>query len=479
MNFEGKRLVKTGENTAGYPEYVFRELTPEEEAKKQSSIRKVLVKIGVISGVREDQEDVTDDEVDLSRRSFLKKSAVGMAGIAIGGVLISEGLKDSSEDRDTTKEFKESDPEEKESVSENSERFEAEKLGYKALMLLRKDEVLFVDENNTPVGKPVKLQDFVVYREPTADVPQNQIREDGTVAYNLSPGKMNEVGIPEGGIAGEWLDYVRETVQKSYPNQVIAETFHSVTDFEAALNEDDEPDLIRDINSGKIVTRADIVAYFAKKEVVGAEEYSRARYVKEMVKFSNDIPKCATDEFKRLLPGLCAQESKFNAGVTSSATAIGIMQIIPDTWEQYQGSRDGSRSLSEQLVVAGNLISGMYFRLQELIGEDILRILREQYNSEEDFQKDFLVPATINSYNAGEFRVADGVKSFVRRYSLRELPSGKDLYLAVADHARKSNESELLSRYGNDSREYVTKVYANADVMEEMGLLKANNEEFV
>lgn len=451
-------------------DYDFQEPTPDVKLAIREALKGVIKRNPDTTVVLK-KKDLTVP-VDLSRRSFLIKGALGVAGITVGGTLINEGLKNilldyGLEDDD----FKESENEKVESIPGSSERFEAEMLGYKALMNLRKDEVLFVDENNIPVGEPVRFEDFVVDR--------SLVRRDGAGDYLLTPGRMNLVGIPEGGIAGEWLDYVREKVQEKYPNQKITSTLHNVTDFEAALKEEDEPELVEDIKSGKIVTRADIVAHFAKKKVIGAEQYNRAQYVKELVKFRDDVPDCVQNEFKRLLPGLCAQESKFNAGVKSEAVAIGVMQIIPGTWNKYGGDGEGSMSLSKQLEVAGNLMSGMYTKVQDLIGEDTLNIFREKFNTEEDFQKDFLCPVTINSYNAGEARVADAVNHFAKNFSREQIPSGKDLYLAVADHASKSNESDLLRGYKRHSREYVTKVYANADVLEEMGLLNEEEKEIV
>jgi len=54
-NNDPRQMIEVGRNEAGYPEYEFRELSPEEENDRQLGIRKVLAEIGVID---DDQENV-------------------------------------------------------------------------------------------------------------------------------------------------------------------------------------------------------------------------------------------------------------------------------------------------------------------------------------------------------------------------------------------------------------------------------------
>jgi len=55
LNGDPRQMIEVVRNKAGYPEYEFRELSPEEENNRQLGIRQVLTEIGVIGN---DQENV-------------------------------------------------------------------------------------------------------------------------------------------------------------------------------------------------------------------------------------------------------------------------------------------------------------------------------------------------------------------------------------------------------------------------------------
>lgn len=83
---------------------------------------------------------------------------------------------------------------------------------------------------------------------------------------------------------------------------------------------------------------------------------------------------------------------------------------------------------------------------------------------EETIQKDILVPLTINAYNAGAGLIGEAVKRYVETHTIDRKLSGKDIFLAVADFAQQ-NEEGVLSRYANEAREYVPRIYANSNLI--------------
>jgi hypothetical protein len=112
-----------------------------------------------------------------------------------------------------------------------------------------------------------------------------------------------------------------------------------MADFLSSYKRVDEPELSAAIARGEIQSYKDIIAYFADKPVVGAEEYTRLEYVRENMEFDDNLPPVIVKELQRIVPGLCAQESKFNNGLTSAAGAKGIFHLCPRRGKVTGGSR--------------------------------------------------------------------------------------------------------------------------------------------
>lgn len=395
--------------------------------------------------------------------------------------------EEKEEDGDLLSESIEHDP--------DSLRFYAEVEGDKAFVSLRKDEVLFVDENSLPVGRPVRFEEFTIDRPATSSTPKNQIKEDGTVSYNLSAGNMNEIGVPEGGPAGEWLDYVKDKIQTQFPDRKVIKGRNIVLDYLTAYNEKDEPDLIKDIESGKRQTYIDLVQYFANKDVLGAEHLKRIEYARQMILFRSvddvsrnrpAVPQIVQDELRRLIIGLFAKESKYNAGLVSKSGAAGLAQIKPKIWWEYtngkvfatveemesewQRVKDSvvvSLSMIDQIKVVGELTSDNYHYIRHFAGEEAVDTLRNKFSSDESFWKDLVVPLILNAYNAGGPLMGKIVKEFVQNYASEEMYSGKDLFLQIVDFARAHN-GPGFAEFADDARGYVPPIYAQTEVLEGM-----------
>lgn len=408
--------------------------------------------------------DVSQEEdiVDHGRRIFLIKAGAATAVTAAGVAGVSR-LFDEPAVEDAPR------VEEKEVVPKIDDDFEKEVTGYTAQLFLAKDEVLFVDESNVPIGEPLSLG--TVYSErrpPNENTKPEQIGEDGMRAYAVRSGETNQLGLPIDGIAPEWQAKAKAEVQARHPDQLIDRMLHVHKDFNKAVTETDEPELVAGITRGEINRPIDIVQYFADKPVRGAEYLSRREYVSEAVVFKDVVPTTVQREFCRLLPGLCAQESKFNAGLESSVGALGIFQIMPYVWKFYDGEVGGHTSLKQQAEIVGSYLSDLYCQVKPLIGEDLFAQIQDMYDSKEAFQTQFLVPVILNAYNAGIGRLAEAVKLYFEKTSTEQQSNGSGLFLAIADFAEDSKDGQYLMKYCEHSREYVPKIYAQVAALEEV-----------
>lgn len=352
-------------------------------------------------------------------------------------------------------------------VSAN-ERFKSATAGYAAYATLRKDEVLFLNEHNEPVGTPQRFTDFV-------DTKPNFSGE-----YLYTPGSVDETGILTEVPTREWREYVKKQLQAEYPDQTITHDLNTIHFFREAYELGD-PQLRQKISSGEIATRDQVYEYRIQQSFPGANGQNRVEYLQHNVIFRNAVeevpgvpgaekvavPPLVQAELRRLLPGLFAQESGFRAdAVNDTSNATGTGQFMPETWERYTGTDVVSMDYVDQVAVLGPMISDVYDRVLDKIGEDALAKLRSLFSTEEAFLESVIIPATISGFHTGPDRIAEAVRSYTDSVQIDDMPVGKDLFLAIATHGALSNEG-LLSGFREESMEYVTQVYALADVLEE------------
>lgn len=393
-------------------------------------------------------------EKGMGRRSFLKGVATTAEGIAMYHFLNDIDAVDLSDTEPTHPESRE--------INSESKHFEAEIQGYKAMALLAKDEIVFVDEHKMPVGSPVKFEDFV----------DKKYDEDGKLVmeqYKFSPWKIkNDIGIPDEkfGLVTEWIEYVQKIVQAQNPDRKISGNLHVYQDIQNAYNQTDEPELIALIKEGKITRYIDVVNYFSEKPVVGAPHMSRIEYVQEKIAFKPYVPTVVQEECRRLIPGLCSEESRFNADLVSEKGARSVFQIKPGTWADYNTNTSEMNSLMRQTEVAGDLLSDIckWIMGGVLISEKKMTTILNKFDTEEDFYRDFLVPVMINTYNTGIGTATDWINAYIDSVPESKMPRGKDLFLEMAEFGAKDSSVE---NYGEEARKYVTKIYAQAEVLAE------------
>ena len=139
---------------------------------------------------------------------------------------------------------------------------------------------------------------------------------------------------------------------------------------------------------------------------------------------------------------------------------------MPWVWEKYGKSEDDIKSLKTQVDVAGKLFSDIYSEFLHHSDEDSLLQARSQFDDQDSFLRDFVVPALINSYNAGSARMGDAVNAYFSSSSRSRSLTGKDIFQEMIEFA-KSDNSGRLDAYREDAREYVPRVYAHAIAIHE------------
>ncbi|HEY0964537.1 MAG TPA: transglycosylase SLT domain-containing protein [Candidatus Paceibacterota bacterium] len=408
------------------------------------------------------REDDEEEEPDKGRRGFLAGLGALGATAALGAVAAENTKKSSSlpekaqvthaEEIDRTRE---------------APFFDEEVEGYEKFAELKYNEVLFVDERNRLIGGPIELEDFVIMRQ----------EDNGeTKPYLVSPGPTDELGIlTGGGIAGEWLAEMRIKLKEKYPHINVdlktgkPRVLSINGKFHSSLYNSGDPEIVAAIADGQIKSYIDIVNHYALRKTPETDGLTVREYIEENIAFKPNVPPAVAEELRRLIPGLCAQESNFNNESVSRSGARGMFQFMPATWGDYAPEGEtiekGVASLARQVENAGAFFSDLYLQVQHHAGEATIEKLRTLYG-EEVLQRDILVPLIINAYNAGGALMGEALRMYVERNDIaHRMPPAKDLFISIANFARDSEEGKYLSRYGDEARQYVTRIYANANVL--------------
>lgn len=262
---------------------------------------------------------------------------------------------------------------------------------------------------------------------------------------------------------GSDLDYqpdipaVREPVKDEVP---LPATFaHEVETYKALFSE----------------SQVQAIKHFADKQVRGVEQLTRQQYVQEMMQFTEwdeekktGVPPAVVDEFRRVMPGWCSEESKFRARPRSYRGALGIFQIMPDNWKRYGGRPGKHISLRESVAVFGKIVSAFYTYVVREIGAEKLALLQSKFPDEETFQRQLLAPLVMGAYQTGTGRIGEAVRLYLAETDTEDMPTGRDLYTAISNFAKQSKRGKYLSGYKEDSQSYVPKIYAQAELLREV-----------
>ena len=401
--------------------------------------------------------DSESAESGVSRRDFLRFGVGAAAGFALGRGVFRSPEESPREDR----EVEEPQPEDRYEAPMSAEAFTKELVLWAAQYQLAYDEIQFYDVEGNLVGEPIKFQDVIVDR-----TRENAKGETEIFKYRLTPGPVNSNGMVESGIAREWSEYMRTVVATQYPEVTLDDRFLHVTgDFSAAYEREENEDLRNEIDKGNIRHYYELVGFFADQPAYPGSNLSRQAYLQQEIQFDENIPSVVQAELRHLVVGLAGLESKFEPHLTNGRSgATGILQFLPNTWQDYNDDPEAIHDFVAQVDAAGKHLSMVYREVVRNMGSELFREVRAHFDNDEAFARDFLVPMTINGYKAGHNRVGRGIVQALQQIDLAEIPPGKDLFIELADHMRASTESSL-AEYGPLSRAYVPQVYAQTLVL--------------
>ena len=276
---------------------------------------------------------------------------------------------------------------------------------------------------------------------------------------------------------------------------------HNTKEFEAALKNSTEPELIESIQDAAaggngVDSVVDIVRYFGmndEKKVRGDQEgRTRSEYLQQEITFHNKVPLTVQDELRRLIVGLASQESRFNAGLSkNTATAEGILQLVDAVRKENGYDPEQKLSFVQEVDVAGKHFSNIFTRVKYWMKNErvekkdgtketirrpetyqtLRSLFPEGRSGDELWQKYFLTPCMINAYNTGSRTIGTCLHEFVAAHSIQELQEmagespGYDLFTKFTYFARESGASSSSRNYGRDAATYFVSIAAAAEVV--------------
>jgi len=373
-----------------------------------------------------------DTEMVMTRREMLEKGAKIAGGAFVAGTAAGIGIDTLM--RDTPNDTVES---ELEHLPDKGELFARVREGYrKAYTTLDGRHVQFIDDDGDPVDKPVAMEPY----------------------KGISPGTFDANGVLIGQLNQAWLDQHRRDICEKHPNVTldIREGEPRFWNFAG---------LLRDANAAEPELHAqslkDIAIYNAKKPVVGIKEtISRLEYIKKYAASHIELSPLMASELSSLAPALAAQESQYNQN-SDSGKAKGILQFRDAEWSSLGYSEDSKKYLTKQTEAMSRLLQGKFAYLNEHLKTEFNIIESRYFSTRAEFEKYFLMPVLINSYNSGEGNLTNVVKWFTERFGdkeslMRSLRSttddlGYDVYTIMSRMGRKEHASPS---YGRDSSQY-------------------------
>jgi hypothetical protein len=201
-------------------------------------------------------------------------------------------------------------------------------------------------------------------------------------------------------------------------------------------------------------------------------------YVREEVMAESPLSPSIQKELEFLMPGLAGQESRYNMQAVSSANAMGVFQFLPSTWQARGNDPEKILVFREQTRAAAAYMAYIHDFLWDRRAEEFDYIRDEFFDGDQAaFEKYFLVPCIVNSYNTGVGRMSAVVdwfsdlpvgteEGFAEEYGYYD-EYGYDLYYIMTKRAAEEDEVYLLDAYGPDSSQYFERIYMMSTLLEE------------
>ncbi len=342
------------------------------------------------------------------------------------------------------------------------EHFAKEQFTYTTLYRdLTNKQVMFVDERGLIIGSPVNIEPII------------NVGALGAQSTIVLPGNLDPRGVPRDRVSQAWLNAAR--LRLCSEQNVECNLGESLPRVRSTIRLVREAAPFFDAEAPAPETFFDIIRHLGNRTVPGAiDGASYISYINQNFARNSSLPLDVADDLRELLPGLAAQESQYNPAALSPVGARSILQIMPATWRTIGYSPETEGNFMLQVEAANKYFEGAYGELMENNTADFNRIRDTFFDGDQEaFDKYFLAPVLINTYNSGTGRLSRVIRWFNRNYpdrqSISAISSGQggygyDVYAAMAHFAAR-NDTPETSGYKEHSSEYFSRVFSLANII--------------
>jgi hypothetical protein len=185
------------------------------------------------------------------------------------------------------------------------------------------------------------------------------------------------------------------------------------------------------------------------------------------------IPEPIRATLKEMMLYVPYVESRFDPSAVSEVRAFGLMQLMPNAWQELSRAGEEQTNLVDQIRVAGRLLEQTYRHLMNTHQTTFLLVTDLLYDGDTDrCGREFIAPLIINGYFSGMGTMERVLDGFVNDYVTSDekivmsergiLTDEFGVYGLCATAAEVHRYSRL---YGEESGRYVPKILAAKQVI--------------
>lgn len=181
-----------------------------------------------------------------------------------------------------------------------------------------------------------------------------------------------------------------------------------------------------------------------------------------------DLPESLQDAVQALMVTVPFVESRLDTGAESRAGAFGVLQLMPETWNDLTSPEMVKEDLVAQVHVAARLLEQTYRFLIARHAETFELIVATLFDSDQErFEREFLAPVLCAAYFAGMGSVANTLDGFLHDYvtaedaaRMRALGISDDTYGVYSLFSTAGVKHGYDKNFGPETNAYVPKTLA-------------------